>query len=258
MACMDRDFAAYLAMESQRTHEAAIRGNDPGQLSFNPDNVVDQAILERALMQDPGYMNAADDAARAVIRSKHETLKIALDGSDHQVNVRWGSVQSSKANRVEVVDDTLLDRTQSDRVSITILDQSPNYFERLLPTTGGVTQQTQSILRVLLEYKNERSDSDIAAAWACKLEEYFSAIRNDVFPSISAGDPLPDALRLRAASANVTWHIRNDIGFVRRDSSFVALSLQLAAFYRLVDGMRIDSAIFTASSELVAPIDLMN
>ena len=95
MACMDRDFAAYLALESQRKFVAAGAGGgtDPGELSFNLANDVDKAILDRALVHGTVEQKAN--------LSRYTTMRIASPTSPSQVNIRWGAVQSSADHRLQ-------------------------------------------------------------------------------------------------------------------------------------------------------------
>ena len=248
MACMDRDFAAYLALESQRKFVAAGAGGgtDPGELSFNLANDVDKAILDRALVHGTVEQKAN--------LSRYTTMRIASPTSPSQVNIRWGAVQSSADHRLQPQNSNL-DPESNDSTSITILDVSPDYFERSLPASGGITEQTQAILRVMFEYSNNQLDSDIAAAWACKIERYFSQKR--VVTDFPSAIPVPMNEKLLAQKAGITWHISNRIDFVRRDAAFVGLSLQLAYFYKIADGRRVDSAIFSVSAALLedGPVD---
>ena len=252
MACMDRDFAAYLALESQRKFVAASSGDEPGELSFNLANTVDKAILERALI-------SATIEQRSNL-SRYTTMRIASPTSPSQVNIRWGAVQTSRDHHFKPQPQQLsqspnLDPESNDSVSITILDVTPDYFERSLPASGGITEQTQSIIRVMFEYPNNQPDSDMAAAWACKIERYFSQKR--VVTDFPSAIPVPMNEKLLAQKAGITWHISNRIDFVRRDAAFVGLSLQLAYFYKIADGRRVDSAIFSVSAALLedGPVD---
>ena len=248
MACMDRDFAAYLALESQRKFVAAGAGggDEPGELSFNLANDVDKAILDRALIRGTVEQKAN--------LSRYTTMRIASPTSPSQVNIRWGAVQSS-ADRHLQPQNSNLDPESNDSLSITILDVTPDYFERSLPASGGITEQTQSIIRVMFEYPNNQLDSDIAAAWACKIERYFSQKR--VVSDFPSAIPVPMNEKLLAQKAGITWHVSNRIDFIRRDAAFVGLSLQLAYFYKIADGRRVDSAIFSVSAALIesGPVD---
>ena len=259
---MDRDFAAYLALESQRKFVAAGAGGgtDPGELSFNLANPVDKAILDRALID-------ATVEQRSNL-SRYATMKIASPTSPSQVNIRWGAVQGSHSGDIQprsLPQSPNLIPESNDSVSITILDVSPDYFERSLPASGGITEQTQAILRVMFEYSNNQLDSDIAAAWACKIERYFSQKRVVSDFPLTIIDPMtgevkvPINERLLAQKAGITWHVSNRIDFVRRDAAFVGLSLQLAYFYKIADGRRVDSAIFSVSAALLesGPLDYM-
>ena len=260
MAALDRDFAAYLAMESQRQLEIALGGSyagdgtDSGQLCFNINNQIDHDIIARALRME--------GAISPEVFKNYATLRISdsLEEPAHQISVRWGSIQSSRTGAVDaqIGGNETLNPVTNDSVSITIIDITPDFFNSDPPAAGGITGQALSNLRVFVEYPNVFPSSDLAAAWIYKLERFFSRklVVEDFPPEPVIGELTASDISVRALRANVSWYLVNCIDFIRRDSAFVGLPLQLSQFYRLVDGQRVDSAIISVSTSLGDPVDV--